>query len=515
MNKRFIPVIAVLMTVSLLIFVTLQIRWLKVYYSALNKEFSGRVAGAMENSAKRVNEIEIDTYLNGINPNFAKTVEEHSSQPSLIAVNQVQDSASKTVLTFQKSIIERQDMPLSTRGDSLKITKLWNEEGIERIRKSPGSTAPLTTDLNNSIASGEYTLKEFAKLNAENVPIEKRVSKATLDSVISRELREKGISAGFSFAVLDKNFNVTPIATEDFKKGEKKSYRRTLFTDREDRPLYTLAVAFPNKNFSLIRSYYPMLLGTFFSLITILAIYATSINYMMKQKKIADVKTDFLNNMSHEFKTPLATISIATDSLANDRIATNPEKVKYYSQVIKQENLRMKKQVDNVLNMSKLERNEVKLFLKETDVRKLIEDVSASFELILRERSGALNKYFQAEKFLFRVDELHLSNVLVNLLDNANKYSPENPEITIRTRNEGDCYVIEIQDKGIGLDPQNKNKIFEKFFREETGNIHNVKGQGLGLSYVKIIVELHNGKIEVESQKGKGSKFIIKLPMNL
>lgn len=174
----------------------------------------------------------------------------------------------------------------------------------------------------------------------------------------------------------------------------------------------------------------------------------------------------------------------------------------------------MKKQVENVLNMSKLERNEVKLFLKETNVRELIKSITESFQLIVDERKGSLVKEFTAEKYNLKIDEFHISNTLVNLLDNANKYSPESPEIKIKTRNEGNWYVIEISDKGMGMDTENKGRIFEKFFREETGNVHNVKGQGLGLTYVKKIIELHKGQIHVESQKGKGSTFIVKLPMN-
>ena len=257
-----------------------------------------------------------------------------------------------------------------------------------------------------------------------------------------------------------------------------------------------------------------MLLGMALSLFTILGIYIISVNYMMKQKKIADIKTDFINNMSHEFKTPLATISVATDSLNNDKIATNPEKVKYYSQLIKQENIRMKKQVESVLNMSKLERKEMQLFLKQTDVRELIRKLAESFRLIVEERGGTLTEDFTAERFILKVDEFHLSNALINLLDNANKYSPEKPEINIKTRNEGNKYVIEISDKGMGMEPFNKKKIFEKFFREETGNVHNVKGQGLGLSYVKRIIELHGGQVLVESAKGLGSTFTVRLPMS-
>jgi two-component system phosphate regulon sensor histidine kinase PhoR len=148
-------------------------------------------------------------------------------------------------------------------------------------------------------------------------------------------------------------------------------------------------------------------------------------------------------------------------------------------------------------------------------VRELIKSVSESIGLIVAQRNGTLTKDFATDKYSFRVDEFHLSNILVNLLDNANKYSPEAPEIKIKTRNEGNLYVIEITDKGMGMETHNKLKIFEKFFREETGNIHNVKGQGLGLSYVKKIIELHKGQIIVDSVKGKGSTFTIKIPMNL
>ncbi len=513
MRQRFIPIISILMSISVIIFVTLQIKWLKEYYSALELDFNNRVTAALESSTQKIADIEINKYLNQDNGNFGNSVLAAKDQPTLTQIQQVQDSAAKKILTYQRSIIEKKDLPLSNQGDSLKVTKLWNNEGIARIIKDPRTTQPLTAELNTSINSGEYALKEFAKVVAANLPIEKRVDKKTLDTVLAKELRESGIKADFGYAILDKNNKLTKISGH-YDPSEKSNHTYPLFTDENDRTLYTLALSFPSKSFSLIRNYYPMLLGTFISLLTILGIYIISINYMMQQKKIADVKTDFINNMSHEFKTPLATISVATDSLSNDKIATNPEKVKYYSYLIKQENLRMKKQVENILNMSKLERNEVKLFLKETNVRELIREITESFQLIVHERNGTLTEEFTASKYNFKVDEFHLSNILVNLLDNANKYSPDAPEIKIKTSNEGNNYVIEISDKGIGMETHNKTKIFEKFFREETGNIHNVKGQGLGLTYVKKIVELHKGLVLVQSEKGKGSTFTIKLPMS-
>ncbi len=393
-------------------------------------------------------------------------------------------------------------------------TKLYTDEGILKFRKAPNTSELLTPQLSKDISNNTYALREFAKLNATNLPIEKRVDRKTLDSVLARELKLNGLDTKFGFAVMNKDNKVTAIADTTFsEQKDRDNYTYPLFLDSKDRTLYTLALVFPRKDYSLAKNNLPMLLGTFMSLLTILGIYIISINYMMRQKKIADVKTDFINNMSHEFKTPLATISVATDSLANDKIATNPDKVKYYSSLIRQENLRMKKQVENVLNMSKLERNEVVLFLKEINVRELIQEITESFGLIVEQRDGTLTQQFNAEKYRFKVDEFHLSNALINLLDNANKYSPEAPQIKVTTRNEGNWYVIEIADKGTGMETDNKNRIFEKFFREETGNIHNVKGQGLGLTYVKKIIELHKGQILVDSQKGKGSTFTIKLPM--
>ena len=513
MNNKFIPFISVLMTISMIVFVTLQLYWIKELYSALNQDFSNKVYSALESSALKAQEMEAEKYLNIDNKNFGKTVVDSSNLPTQTYIQQNSDSANRTTITFQKSIVESQNFPISSKGDSLQLTKLYTDEGILKIKKN-NSAEPLTAQLSKDISNNTYALRQFVKLSASSLPIEKRVDVATLDSILSKELKLNGLNTKFGFAVMDKKNAMTKVVNDIYiDQKEKSNYTYPLFTDSKERTLYTLSLVFPRKDYSLAKNNLPMLLGTFMSLLTILGIYIISINYMMRQKKIADVKTDFINNMSHEFKTPLATISVATDSLANDKIATNPEKVKYYSGLIKQENLRMKKQVENVLNMSKLERNEVQLFLKETDVRSLIKEISESFGLIVAQRNGTLTQEFNTSKYTFKIDEFHISNALVNLLDNANKYSPDAPQIKVKTRNEGNFYVVEISDKGMGMDMDNKARIFEKFFREETGNIHNVKGQGLGLSYVKKIVELHKGQILVESQKGKGSTFTIKLPM--
>lgn len=513
MHNKFIPVISIFMTISLIVFVTLQLYWLREYYSALEQEFSNKVYKALESTSEKISVLEFEKYYEKYK-DFDSAVLADSDKPTQTYIQQNVDSASSSSITFQKSIIEKENIPISHKGDSLKLTRLWKDEGLLTLQR----TGPqiLTSQLSRDLDNNSYTLQEFAKLNATNLPITDRVTNKMLDSVLTRELRMSGVNTKFGFAVYDRNDKITKISNSTYlDQREKTNYMYPLFTDSKDRTLYSIALVFPKRDYSLAKNNLPMLLGTFMSLLTILGIYIISINYMMRQKKIAEIKTDFINNMSHEFKTPLATISVATDSLSNDKIATNPEKVRYYSQLIKQENLRMKKQVENVLNMSKLERNEMNLFLKETNVRELIKGIAKSFRLIVEERHGTLTENFRAEKYFVKVDEFHISNALINLLDNANKYSPETPDITVSTRNEGNWYVIEVADKGMGMDPDNKGRIFEKFFREETGNIHNVKGQGLGLSYVKKIIELHKGEVQVESARGKGSKFIVKLPLNV
>ncbi|THV63215.1 MULTISPECIES: sensor histidine kinase [Chryseobacterium] len=514
MNNKFIPIISVFMTISLIVFVTLQFYWLKGYYGVLEQDFSNKVYAVLESTSKSIEEIEADKYLNQDYKDFRKNILANSKQPSLTTIQQVEDSGTQRQIIYSKNIIEKTQLPISQKGDSIKLTTLYTDEAAYKIKRDTTNRELLTTDINQEIETGDYSMKEFVKVYGNNLPITKRVDPKTLDSVIAKELKIRGITAKFGYGVLDRNNKLTSIANKAYKeKKDSNTYSFPLFADKKN-TLYSLALVFPKKEYSLAMNNWPMLLGTFLSLLTILGIYIISINYMMRQKKLAEVKTDFINNMSHEFKTPLATISVATDSLANDKIATNPDKVKYYSELIKQENLRMKKQVENVLNMSKLERNEVELFLKEANVRELIKKTTESFNLIVQQRNGTLTQKFNATQYNFKIDEFHISNMLVNLLDNANKYSPEAPEIHVETRNEGHWYVIEISDKGMGMDTQNKTKIFEKFFREETGNIHNVKGQGLGLSYVKKIVELHKGQIIVDSHKGKGSTFTIKLPMS-
>lgn len=267
-----------------------------------------------------------------------------------------------------------------------------------------------------------------------------------------------------------------------------------------------------NKNQVIGEMWWMIVSSIVFTCIIILA-FTLTVRTLFNQKKISEIKSDFINNMTHELKTPLATISLAIDALTNEKVIHDTEKIKLYSGMIKEENKRMNKQVEKILQAARLEKEELKLNLQELDVRQVISKVTDNLALQLQEKNGALNLRLNATNHTIIADEVHFSNIIFNLLDNAMKYSNNAPYIEVETSNSHDNLSIKIKDNGIGMDKETQSRIFEKFFRAHTGNLHNVKGFGLGLSYVKAIVDAHDGKIKVESTPGKGSTFTLTFPL--
>ena len=260
----------------------------------------------------------------------------------------------------------------------------------------------------------------------------------------------------------------------------------------------------------------PRMIAAILFTLVIFSAFGLTVYTMIRQKKLSEIKNDFINNMTHEFKTPIATISLAVDALKNPKVICNPEKLGYFSSIIKEENQRMNRQVETILKSALMDRQEIQLNKKPLHVHKIIEDVADNFALRLQEKGGDMEIHLDAQTDLIDGDEVHINNIVNNLLDNAVKYSKENvpPHIVLSTSSTAKRFVLRIEDNGIGMTRETVKRIFEKFYRAHTGNIHNVKGFGLGLSYVKTVVDSHGGAIRPESTLGKGSIFTIELPLH-
>ncbi len=256
-----------------------------------------------------------------------------------------------------------------------------------------------------------------------------------------------------------------------------------------------------------------VLIGAVFFVIIIIAAFYLTLRSLFNQKKLSEIKSDFINNMTHEFKTPLATISLAVDAVRNEKVQNDKEKMQYFTGIIKEENKRMNKHVETILQAALMEKQELQLKLEKLHVHEVLNHVIENYELQLQDKQAKIEVNLNAKNDLIDADEVHFTNLVSNLIDNAIKYSKENLFIKISTQSTSKQVAVKIEDNGIGMSKESVKRIFEKFYRAHTGNIHNVKGFGLGMSYVKTVIDAHKGRIKVESTLGKGSVFIIELPL--
>jgi len=277
---------------------------------------------------------------------------------------------------------------------------------------------------------------------------------------------------------------------------------------------YYLAVYIPDGNNLILQNMVGgfLLSALFVLIIGFSFVYTIIITY--RQKKVSLIKNDFINNMTHEFKTPIATVSIASEMLLRADVISDSEKTKRYAQVIYDENVRLKNQVEQVLQLAVVDKSDFTIRKKEIDVHKLLDDIIRNQEIFVQNRGGNIKKIYSATRFKIRADRMHFINIISNLLDNANKYSPEKPEITVRTKNIKKGILISVEDKGIGIKADDQPHIFKQFHRVHTGNIHDVKGFGLGLFYAEKMILEHGGFIRLNSTFGNGSTFEVYLPFN-
>jgi len=337
------------------------------------------------------------------------------------------------------------------------------------------------------------------------------LSSEDIEAIIAEELERNNIDLDFEYSIYNKAMGGAVVSKSPGFQREYLQASAVSDLSRSGSLQLFLYIKEP-KNYILKRTSWMIFASVLFTFIIITA-FALTVRTIFRQKKLSEIKSDFINNMTHEFKTPLATISLAVDALNNEKVRSSSEKTQYYSDIIKDENRRMNKQVEKILQAAQLEKNELDLKLQPVNVHEYVENAINNVQLQVSERNGKLEARLKAQKVMINADEVHFSNIIFNLLDNAIKYSQREPHIIIETANGSGTFVLKVKDNGIGMSKETLSHIFEKFYRAHTGNLHNVKGFGLGLSYVKAVVESHQGKIKVDSSLGKGSIFTLEFPL--
>ena len=333
-----------------------------------------------------------------------------------------------------------------------------------------------------------------------------------LDSIIKEEFINMCIQIDYEYGVYQKDDNTFIIKNDKFKNELIESHHYTSLSCLMTPDRYILSIYFPQeKNWLLGQMLRWILLSALFLIIVVLSFSYVMLS-LVRQKKLSEMKTDFVNNLTHEFKTPIATISLASEMLLKPSINELPEKITKYANIIYDENTRLKNQVEQVLQIAVLDKGTFKLRKKEMNVHEIIDLAVDNFEMLIKQREGKIIKNLDATKFIIFADPIHFTNIIHNLIDNANKYSPDSPEILIKTKNESNGILISIEDKGVGISQENQKQVFRKFFRVHTGNIHDVKGFGLGLYYVNTIIEAHNGTIKIFSELKKGTRLEMYFP---
>jgi len=523
MNKLLFRLLVVLMSISLIGIILVQVYWFNTSFQNNQEQFKFHVKQVIGNVADKLKQQEIMTFVDKINQYQDSTGSDKVDTDFLEFGYYQRNSQTNETIIYSNNIIF-DDFSSSTffdrNTDSLKLkgitskrkTEVYNN-GIDNsaIQKKPVPDIKIESSGRMEILNKmqyEISVNDIA----QRYPIEHRISNAKLNELLKRELTEYGVNTPYEFGIYS-NGLATKVKSDHFKFDKENTYSIPVFADNEGNSRFQLMLSFPEKKKFLFSNLIGItLLSLVFTLIIIIA-YTSALGQLIKQRQISEIKTDFINNMTHEFKTPIATINLALDAIKNPKVIDDPEKVKRYLQMIRDENKRMHAQVENVLRISKLEKKELEINKEPSDINEIIGDAIEHVSLIIESREGQITTHFNATRTTALVNDVHFINVLVNILDNAIKYSPNQPIIDVSTENIKDLLIIKIKDQGAGMSKVAQKRIFEKFYREHTGDIHNVKGHGLGLAYVKRIVEEHNGQVFVESEKGKGSTFIIKIPV--
>ena len=524
-KSLFIPLVS-FMIVSILGIVVLQGYWIFSAWNDKEKEFSLAVHQSLMTVSEEIQERELSDYIYAYEQLIDSLKTPNNASFANVFLFLDEDKTNNLISYYAYGILE----------EEYKITPYLNPKigdttsTLTDVKQVKNTTIINKNDVfnrENNIAASIEKIKTIDRMNVANLrirstfkdytantPIHKRLNVKELDFLLKREFETKMIVTPYEFGIYD-NGLATKIKSNNYiEKQEGFQYSIPIFEDERGIRNYELIISFPEKDKYVFSSILSIGGLTLFLTLLIVFVSSSALYQIIHQKKISEIKTDFINNMSHEFKTPISTINLALDAMTISKTKKSPNKSFKYITMIREENNRMLSQVENVLRISQLERSNEPLQKSTINAHQIIEDAIGHITLILKNKSGVLKTSLMAKNFLINGNKNHLTNIIINLLDNAVKYCDKKPKIEIKTYNEENNFKFKIVDNGIGMKPTIQKKIFDKFYRASSGNIHNVKGHGLGLAYVKKIVDLHKGQIALESKNDFGTSFIISIPNN-
>lgn len=512
MKKKTIWTVAIIMGLSFIALLLLQLNYIEEMADMKLEQFDESVNRALYQASRNM---ELNETLRYLEKNIDKTERSAASKDS-------EPSNQEDTSTPSHK---------NTNTDGLGNTYSSFEMKTMKMKPSETPKAMILRNDSSSISATKRSMQEIVRnryvyqksmldevvydilYSASEKPLKERVNFKLLDQDLKAEMMNNGINIPYHFTVTTVDGREVYRCPDYVDDGEDNSFSQTLFRNDPPNRMGIVKVHFPDMNsyiFSSVRFMIPSVLFTFVLLVT----FIYTIVVIFRQKRYSEIKNDFINNMTHELKTPIASISLAAQMMNDKSLTKSPDMVSHLGGVINDESKRLRYLVEKVLQMSMYDRKSAVLKKKYLDLNEMVETIAKSFTLRVEHTGGKVYTDIEAIDSTMYVDEMHFQNVIFNLLDNAVKYAKPNQSLNvyIKTWNTEDNLYLSIRDTGQGIKKENLKKIFEKFYRVHTGNVHNVKGFGLGLAYVKKMVVLHEGDIKVESEFGKGTKFTIKLP---
>jgi len=535
MTEKSIKHITLLMAISMIGLVGFQAYWINNVVKVGEERFNQSVHDALNSVSKELEQHEI-LYTAEQKLKFNQGGVTVISHDSIRFISKSNDSNRNknfiTEETVRKFFTNTDTIDLrnpnyskqfDSEGNTLREGQFIDDDVLIEITRSKSEIDTvqeydenMKTDIDKVREKSELVMIVLNELISKERKITNRITQEQVDTLLRTNLLNRGIDIDYSFGVMNDQTKDLLIKSDNEYNDEllKSNFKTKLFKNDLVDQHSLLFLYFPSQGIFIIGKIFVSLATSLVLLLVIIFCFGYAIYTIKKQKQISEIKNDFINNMTHEFKTPISTVSLACEALQDPEIKANDVFVKRYISIIGEENKRLGMQVEKVLQMATLDKKDFKLKLEKLDIHHVIENAIQHINLQIEKRGGDIKKELMAGKKEVIADEIHMTNIIYNLLDNANKYSLDHPDILIQTQNVNGGISIKVADKGIGMTKEVQNKIFDKFYRVPTGNLHDVKGFGLGLAYVKTMLSALGGTIGVKSVYHKGSEFEIYLPQN-